>query len=136
MREKRFLLSDYWVEDEEFDIELENKCNEFVKEYFPNNIEDIGVIVDCHVTEDWKFEPYIRLVFEEFEYELESGYGGLESVDIYMSEHGEQFYLDNEWKMKYIYEYHTGSPIQKTEKIYGIKKDDIFRKFINCVLTV
>jgi hypothetical protein len=82
-----------------------------------------------------RYELWLEVCFPQYNY-LVKGHGVRnESVGIMLEFKGSKpFYIDGKFESRNVFEWMQGMPIQRCEKIYGIDKEELYRRFNDYVM--
>ncbi len=137
IKEKRLLISDCCVEEDEFVIEIEAKLKEFVELTFGKDID-----VEFEVFPSYQEEPrfsvdaFISITFNDYTWVNGLGDTRQQTLGIVLEDKGFQaFWIDGKFIKKFVYEWCSGMPIQGDEKINGIGGYEALRLLEEFVLT-
>lgn len=137
IEEKRLLISDHCVEDDEFVEEIEEKLKEFVEITFGKDID-----VEFEVFPSYQEEPrfcvdaFIQIVFNDYEWTNKLGNTMPQTLGMVLEDKGFQaFYIDGKFVKKFVYEWCSGMPLQGEQKISGINGYDALNLLEDFVLT-
>jgi hypothetical protein len=126
---------------EDFDFDFEEVCNKFIRDTFPNHVDDISVRISYSdndmFTPMYKESVFVQIMFNQYSWVNNLGNERTESVGIDLQNNGlKPFYIDGKFKTMDVYEVCSLYPIQKNDTIYGMEKQlimDMFEAYIaNC----
>jgi hypothetical protein len=139
MIDKNFIVTE--LEFEELEDVLENKLNEFIRTKFGelafkqtncsvNYQEYMDEGMKCF-KDEFRCEIWIEVEFTQYTYKVKPKNGEeierIESIGMMLEYKGRQpFYIDGKFVSMNVFEWIQGCPIQKHEKIYGVKKDELY----------
>lgn len=135
MIDKNFII----LNEYEDETTLEEKVVEFLKYTFGELVLDkIYVEVCSYIIEEPTWTDVIDIIIEFNEYKYFNKVHGecVESICITLEDKGfKPFYIKGKFVSLRVFEWTQALPIQKTEMVYGIHKDKIYKDFSNYILT-
>jgi len=137
IEEKRLLISDHCVEDDEFVEEITKKLEQFVEVVFGKEINvEYGVEPWYREEPEFNVEACIQITFNDYEWTNGLGNTMKQTLGIVLEDKGFQaFWIDGKFLKKLVYEQHTEYPLQGEQEICGVKGHDALHKLEEFILT-
>jgi len=143
--DKSFIVSELGFED--LEIELTEKIEIFIEEklgVLASRQTEVLVEYQEYMDEgmrcfkdEFRSELWVGITFNKYTYKNEKmSEPRTESLDIQFDYKGRQpFYIDGKFVSINVFEWISCCPIQKTEVIYGAKKDDLEEMINDLIMT-
>jgi len=135
---KTFLICS--VDNDIAKIEIRNLVLQFIDKMFQKqsdfDINEISIEISDLDVYSPELELQIDIYFNEYTYINGLDEECTESLMMVLENKWRQpFYIDGKFEAKSIYEWVSGGPIQKNEKIYGVDKEYLYNSFEDSILT-
>jgi len=133
--DKNFIITE--LDLDELEVDLTERIEEFIEEklgalasrqteVFVKYQEYMDEGMRCF-KDEFRSELWVSITFNKYTYKNEKmNEPRIESLDIQFDYKGRQsFYIDGKFVSMNVFEWISCCPIQKTEVVYGVKKDDL-----------
>jgi len=143
--DKNFIITE--LDLDELEVDLTERIEEFIEEklgVLASRQTEVLVEYQEYMDEgmrcfkdEMRSELWVEVKFNQYTYKNEKiSEPRTESLDIQFEYKGRQpFYIDGKFVSMNVFEWISCCPIQKTEVVYGVKKDDLREMIDDLIMT-
>ena len=143
--DKNFIITE--LDLDELEVDLTERIEEFIEEklgVIASRQTEVSVEYQEYMDEgmrcfkdEIRCELWVEVKFTKYKYTLKQEYGEqIESIGAVFEYKGQKpFYIDGKFVSRSVFEWISCCPIQKTEVVYGVKKDDLREMIDDLIMT-
>jgi len=136
MIDKNFIITE--LDLDELEIDLQERIEEFIEEKLgalASRQTEVSVEYQEYMDEgmrcfkdEIRCELFVEVKFNQYKYTLKPEYGEqIESIGAVFEYKGQKpFYIDGKFVSRSVFEWTQGMVSQKSDVIYGVKKNDLY----------